>query len=182
MADQVDGVDGAAAAIAAAAAEPAAAPAAAEPPAISEPPEVEDASAEWRDGATQGDHLMAAKAKRQSPTKQLYGAYVEPSGAIEAADRILVRCFVRHWYKATLKLWEDARHAQSEAAHQARLRQAVADGEARVAEARKEAEIALWAAADAQRAAREAEERAEADAAGAAATAVQAHARGALMR
>ena len=67
---EVDGVDGAAAAIAAAepAAEPpAGAPAAAEPPAISEPPEEEDASAEWRDGATQGDHLMAAKAKRQSP-------------------------------------------------------------------------------------------------------------------
>ena len=66
---EVDGVDGAAAAIAAAepaADPPAAAPAAAEPPAISEPPEVEDASAEWRDGATQGDHLMMAKAKRQS--------------------------------------------------------------------------------------------------------------------
>ena len=29
-------------------------------------PEEEERSAEWRDGATQGDHLMMAKAKRQS--------------------------------------------------------------------------------------------------------------------
>ena len=29
-------------------------------------PEEEETSAEWRDGATQGDHLMMAKAKRQS--------------------------------------------------------------------------------------------------------------------
>jgi len=35
-----------------------------EPPAYE--PEVEDPDAEWRDGATQGDHLMFAKVRRQS--------------------------------------------------------------------------------------------------------------------
>ena len=106
--------------------------------------------------------LMAAKARlrrrRRSSRTSARRARSRRRTASHGA-----RYFVRHWYKATLKLWEDARHAQSEAAHQARLRQAVADGEARVAEA-QEAEIALWAAADAQRAARAGtEERAEAD-------------------
>ena len=43
-------------------------PASSTPPAEDEPfvPEEEEPSAEWRSGATQGDHLMMAKAKRQS--------------------------------------------------------------------------------------------------------------------
>ena len=50
-------------------------------------PEEEERSAEWRDGATQGDHLMMAKAKRQqsrtpTPTQQIAAesaAAAEPS-------------------------------------------------------------------------------------------------------